>query len=55
VAGDLTIGDDAKIGPNAVVTVDVGAGATAIARPSRIQRPPAPHEGAGPEGASLRG
>jgi serine O-acetyltransferase len=33
--GDITIGDGARIGPNAVVLVDVPAGATAFAPPAR--------------------
>jgi serine O-acetyltransferase len=38
VQGPVRIGDHARIGPNAVVTTDVPAGATAIARPSRVER-----------------
>jgi len=33
--GAITIGDGARIGPNAVVLVDVPAGATAFAPPAR--------------------
>ncbi|MDQ4129538.1 MAG: serine acetyltransferase [Actinomycetota bacterium] len=40
VVGPVTIGDDAVIGANAVVTTDIPAGATALAQPPRI-RPPA--------------
>jgi serine acetyltransferase len=40
VRGDLDIGDDAKIGPNAVITTDVPSGATALARPSQVKRLP---------------
>jgi serine O-acetyltransferase len=36
VLGTLTIGDDAKIGANAVVLECVPAGATAIGIPARI-------------------
>jgi serine O-acetyltransferase len=35
IVGDVTIGDGARIGPNAVVIVDVPAGATAFAPPAR--------------------
>jgi serine O-acetyltransferase len=38
VIGDVHIGDDARIGPNVVVTEDVTARVTAIARPSRVQK-----------------
>ena len=34
--GNITIGDHARIGANAVVTIDVPAGATAIGVPARI-------------------
>ena len=34
--GPITIGDHAKIGANAVVTIDVPAGATAVGIPARI-------------------
>jgi len=37
--GPITVGDRAKIGPGALVTVDVPAGATAFAQPARIMRP----------------
>jgi serine O-acetyltransferase len=37
--GRITVGDDAKIGPHAIVTVDVPAGATAFSPPARILRP----------------
>lgn len=36
VLGPITIGDNAKIGANAVVTVDIPAGATAIGNPARL-------------------
>jgi serine O-acetyltransferase len=36
VLGDIQIGKDAKIGANAVVLVDVPAGATAVGIPARI-------------------
>lgn len=36
VLGDITIGDDARIGANAVVLRDVPAGATAVGVPARI-------------------
>jgi serine O-acetyltransferase len=36
--GPITIGDDAKIGPHAIVTMDVPAGATAFAPPARIMK-----------------
>lgn len=36
IIGSVTIGDDAKIGANAVVLVDVPAGATAVGVPARI-------------------
>lgn len=42
--GPITVGDDAKIGPLAVVTVDVPAGATAFTAPARILRPRAEAE-----------
>ena len=38
VCGEIRIGDDARIGPNAIITVDVPAGATAVARPSKVVR-----------------
>ncbi len=39
VVGCVIIGDGAKIGPNAVVTTDVPAGALAIAPPARVIEP----------------
>lgn len=40
IVGGVTIGDGARIGPNAVVVSDVPAGATAFAAPARrMQRP----------------
>ncbi|MBD8078953.1 serine O-acetyltransferase [Cellulosimicrobium arenosum] len=38
VVGAVTIGDDAKIGPNAVVMTNIPAGATVLAQPPRIVR-----------------
>jgi serine O-acetyltransferase len=38
LAGDITIGDRARIGPNAVVVVDVAADTTAFAPPARQLR-----------------
>ena len=38
VRGAVHIGNDAKIGPNAVILTDVAPGATAVARPSQIKR-----------------
>lgn len=38
VLGALTVGDDAKIGANAVVRDDVPAGATAVGVPARVIR-----------------
>jgi serine O-acetyltransferase len=42
IIGKVTIGDGAKIGPNAVILSDVPAGATAFATPARIIYPPQP-------------
>jgi serine O-acetyltransferase len=39
VLGKVTIGDDARIGPNAVVTRSLPAGATAFAPPARVMLP----------------
>ena len=36
IVGAVTIGDDAKIGANAVVTKDIPAGATAVGIPARV-------------------
>lgn len=36
LVGDITIGDDAFIAPNTVVTQDVPAGATALGNPARL-------------------
>ena len=41
ILGGIDIGDDARIGPNAVVMTDVPAGATAFAPPAKLLRPPA--------------
>ena len=38
ILGDIRIGDDARIGANAVVLCDVPAGATAVGIPARIVR-----------------
>lgn len=40
VIGGITIGDGARIGPNAVVLSDVPPGATAFALPARRMQPP---------------
>jgi serine O-acetyltransferase len=45
ISGDITVGDRARIGPNAIVLVDVPAGATAFALPARQMRPKAEDEG----------
>jgi serine O-acetyltransferase len=34
----VTVGDDAKIGANAVVLADIPAGATAVGIPARVVR-----------------
>lgn len=50
LAGGITIGDGAKIGPNAIVLTDVPAGATVFAPPARVLRrdpPPSPAPPAG--------
>lgn len=39
VLGRVRVGDDARIGANAVVLEDVPAGATAVGVPARVQRP----------------
>jgi serine O-acetyltransferase len=48
VLGDLTVGDGARVGANAVVLDDVPAGATAVGVPARIRprraEEPARHE-----------
>lgn len=46
VIGGVTIGDGARIGPNAVVVTDVPAGATAFAAPARRMQRPASEAGA---------
>lgn len=38
ILGAVTVGDDAKIGANAVVLADVPAGATAVGVPARVVR-----------------
>jgi len=66
IIGSVTIGDDAVIGPNAVVMMNVPDGATATAMPARVipaapekqpekdkAKPPAPDD-AGRPGASDR-
>lgn len=40
IIGSVTVGDDARIGPNAVVMSDVPARATAFTAPARIIYPP---------------
>jgi serine O-acetyltransferase len=47
ILGAVTVGDDCKIGANAVVVDDIPAGSTAVGIPARVvrRRPP----GAGPE------
>ena len=48
IIGRVRIGDDARIGPNAVVTTNVPAGATVVVPPPRIvqvKRPPSPPNG----------
>ncbi len=40
LAGPISIGDDVRIGPNAVVMTDVPAGSIVTAPPSRIMTPP---------------
>lgn len=42
VMGRVTIGDGAKIGPNAIIMTSVPAGATAFATPARMLYPPEP-------------
>jgi serine O-acetyltransferase len=43
ILGRIHVGDDVRIGPNAVVTTDVPAGVAAFAPPARVMRwPPAP-------------
>jgi serine O-acetyltransferase len=42
IAGDVTVGDRARIGPNAVVMVDVPADATVFAPPGRQILPKKP-------------
>jgi serine O-acetyltransferase len=39
IVGGVTIGDEARIGPNAVVTTNVPAGATVVVPPPRIVKP----------------
>jgi serine O-acetyltransferase len=39
IIGGITIGDDAHIGPNAVVTMNVPAGGMAVATPARVIPP----------------
>jgi serine O-acetyltransferase len=42
IMGAVFIGDDARIGPNVVVSTDIPAGAVVIDDPPRVLRPPAP-------------
>lgn len=42
VLGGVKIGNDAKIGPNSVVTTDVPAGATVFGNPARVMPGPKP-------------
>lgn len=48
ILGSVTIGDDARIGANAVVLSDVPAGATAVGIPARIVRQRASTPGQAP-------
>lgn len=54
LVGPITIGDDAVIGPGAVVMTNVPAGATVLAQPPRVIRRAAPRasEAADPTGTS---
>jgi serine acetyltransferase len=52
LAGDIVIGDDVRIGPNAVVMTNVPAGAMVSAPPSRIMAPP-PRRAARPTEAEV--
>lgn len=45
ILGDVHVGDDAKVGANAVVLIDVPAGATAVGVPARVVRRREPGEG----------
>ncbi len=45
VLGPIHIGDDARIGANAVVLIDVPAGATAVGVPARLVSPDRPQPG----------
>ncbi len=55
VLGPITVGEDARIGANAVVTKDVPAGATVVGNPARVvqKRRAAQHEGFAPYGTPL--
>ncbi len=44
ILGNVHVGDDAKIGANAVVLADVPAGATAVGIPARVVRWPSKDE-----------
>lgn len=59
VLGGFTVGDDAKIGSNSVVTKPVPAGATAVGIPARIIEPDKPNanhsDATQPEGFSAYG
>lgn len=45
IIGPITIGDDVIIGPHALVTTDVPAGATVFSPPARILKKPQPESG----------
>ena len=47
ILGGITVGDDCKIGANAVVITDIPPGSTAVGIPARVVRRQSP--GAGPE------
>lgn len=51
LVGEITIGDDTVIGPNAVVMTNVPAGSIVVAPPARIMTPP-PRRRTAPQGAS---
>jgi serine O-acetyltransferase len=55
VLGPITVGEDARVGANAVVTKDVPAGATVVGNPARVvqKRHSSQHEGFAPYGTPL--